>query len=198
MNKQIVLVIGGPGKSGSSTIAKMLAEYFQVQRVYGGQLFREEAERNGFFSVNDYLKNTSQKQLEELDRFVDEKLRVHARTSSAVIESKVFAALATIENIPCTYKIWVEARLEVRVERALNKQGIKNPILKWPKRYLIKKSLVSRYEIDKNRYKRLYGIEYDQPEKYNNLVIDNSDQTPEETFNLIIKSLKDAGINTER
>jgi len=47
------------------------------------------------------------------------------------------------------------------------------------------------------RYKKLYNIDYDEPEKYNDLVIDNSNQTPEETFNLIVNYLKDAGIKKE-
>jgi cytidylate kinase len=52
--------------------------------------------------------------------------------------------------------------------------------------------------MDKKRYKELYDIDYDHPEKYNDLVIDNSDQTPDQTFNLIINFLKDAGIKKNR
>jgi cytidylate kinase len=40
----------------------------------------------------------------------------------------------------------------------------------------------------------MYGFNYDNPEEYNDLVIDSSDQNPDQTFNLIINFLKDAGI----
>jgi predicted cytidylate kinase len=194
MNKRIVLVIGGPGKSGSSTIGKMLSEYFKIERIYGGQFFREEARRDGFTSVNDFLEEMPKDEIEKLDIIVDKKLREKARRGSVLIESKTFAGIATNEKILCSAKIWLDAELDVRTERAVEKLDIKNPILRSVKKFKIKRELLLRYKIDKQRYKKLYDIDYDNPEKYNDLVIDNSNQTPEETFNLIIKYLEDAGI----
>lgn len=197
MNKQFVLVIGGPGKSGSSTIGKMLAEHFNVDRIYGGKFFREEAKKDGFSSVKDFLEEMPQDEIERLDIEVDNKLREYAKRGSVLIESKTFAAIATIENIPCSSKIWLDADLNVRVERAVKKEQIENPIYRSIRRFQIRRELVNRYKIDKQRYKKLYGIDYENPKKYNDLVIDNSKQTPEETFNLIINFLKDAGIKKE-
>jgi len=194
MNKQLLLVIGGPGKSGSSTIGKMLAENFNVERIYGGQFFREEAQKEGFVSVNDFLEEMPEEEIERLDISVDEKLRKYAKRGSVLIESKTFAGIATKENISCTAKIWLDADLKVRAQRAVDKQDIKNPIFKAFRRYKMKRDLLLRYKIDKQRYKKLYGIDYDHPGKYNDLVVNNSNQTPEETFNLIINFLKDAGI----
>jgi len=186
MDKQIVLVIGGPGKSGSTTIAKMLTAYFRIERVYGGELFR-----NG---LKDLYKNTSIEEMKILDKKVDSKLKEYARKGNILIESKTFAGIATNENIQCSAKIWITADLNTRVKRAVEKESITNPLVKWLRRKQIKKDLISRYENDKMRYKELYSIDYDHPEKYNDLVIDNSGQTPDQTFNLIINFLKDAGI----
>ncbi|KUK77049.1 MAG: Cytidylate kinase [candidate division WS6 bacterium 34_10] len=197
MNKQFVLVIGGPGKSGSSTIGKMLAEHFNVDRIYGGKFFREEAKKDGFSSVKDFLEEMPQDEIERLDIEVDNKLREYAKRGSVLIESKTFAAIATIENIPCSSKIWLDADLNVRVERAVKKEQIENPIYRSIRRFQIRRELVNRYKIDKQRYKKLYGIDYENPKKYNDLVIDNSKQSPEETFNLIVNFLKDAGIKKE-
>jgi cytidylate kinase len=197
MNKQFVLVIGGPGKSGSSTIGKMLAEHFNVERIYGGKFFREEAKSDGFSSVKDFLEEMPKDEIKRLDIKVDEKLREFAKKGSVLIESKTFAAIATKEDIPCTAKIWLDADLEVRVQRAVEKENIENPIHRAIRRFQIRRELSGRHRIDKERYKKLYGIDYDNPEKYNDLVIDNSKQTPEETFNLIINFLKDAGIKKE-
>ena len=194
MDKQLVLVIGGPGKSGSSTIAKMLADYFGVKRVYGGRFFREEAKKKGFQSYNDFLEKMPRKEIEAMDRFFDYKLRDYAKRGSVVIESKTFAGIATKEDISCSSKIWLDARLDVRVQRAIDKEGIKSPITRYIRESKMKRDLVLRYRIDGERYKKLYDKDYDHPEKYNNLVIDNSNQTPGETFNLIINFLKDAGV----
>jgi predicted cytidylate kinase len=194
MNKHIVLVIGGPGKSGSSTIARMLSGHFNLERVYGGKFFRVEAKRRGFKSVDEFLKKASKEDIEKLDNVVDNKLRDLAKEGSVVIESKVFAALATQEDISCSAKIWIDADIDVRAKRGVDKEDIKNPIAKWFRRREIREELLSRYVIDSQRYKELYGIDYEHPEKYNDLVIDNSDQTPDQTFNLILDFLKNAGI----
>ena len=107
MDKQIVLVIGGPGKSGSTTIAKMLSEYFQLEMVSGGLLFRREAKRKGFNSLEEYLSEMSNKEILEFDKVVDNKLREYAKHGNILIESKVFAGIATKENIYCSAKIWL-------------------------------------------------------------------------------------------
>ncbi len=193
MNKQIVLVLGGPGKSGSSTIAKMLSEHFNLERIYGGSFFREEAKRRGFKSLDEFLKNVPQKEVERLDNIVDNKLRKFAREGGVIIESKVFAALATQEAIPCSAKIWIDADVDIRAERGVDKASKKNPIVKWFKKRKIKRELQSRYVIDSERYGDLYNIDYEHPEKYYDLVINNSGQTPDQTFNLILDFLKDAG-----
>jgi cytidylate kinase len=198
MSKQIVLVVGGPGKSGSTTIAKMLAEYFDIERINGGKFCREEAKAQGYEDYEDFLKESSDEVIHQTDVKVDEKLRRTALRGSVLIESKIFAAIATKEDIPCSAKIWLDADLDTRVERALAKEKISNPIARWFKKREIKNDLIFRYEVDKVRYEHLYNIEYDHPEKYNDLVIDNSDQTVDQTFNLIINFLKDAGIKKQR
>jgi predicted cytidylate kinase len=194
MNKQIVLVIGGPGKSGSTTIAEMLAKHFGLKRIYGGRLIREVASKKGYKDLDDYLKNEDPEEIKKFDKLVDQKLRNVARSGDVVIESKIFAAIATKEKIPCSAKIWLDADMDVRVQRALEKEGIKNPVARWIRKIQIKKDLITRYKIDKERYEALYGIDYDSPEKYNDLVIDNSDQSVDQTFNLIVNFLENAGI----
>jgi cytidylate kinase len=52
---------------------------------------------------------------------------------------------------------------------------------------------MQRYSNDKNRYKKLYNIDYDNEEKYNDIVIDTSKMNASETFNLILKLIKEGG-----
>jgi predicted cytidylate kinase len=197
MNKQIVLVIGGPGKSGSTTIAKMLARHFDLERIYGGSLVRKEAVNKGYDSLDDYLQDNKLEGIKKFDKLVDRKLRRVAREGNVIIESKIFAAIATKEDILCSAKIWLDADIDVRVQRALEKEGVNNPIAKWIRRIQIKKDLISRYKIDRERYEVLYDIDYESPKKYNDLVIDNSDQSVDQTFSLIMNFLQNAGITKE-
>jgi len=83
--------------------------------------------------------------------------------------------------------------LNVRAQRTLLKQGIK-PGLKSFHRYLEARSnLKNRYRIDAMRYSSLYGINYDKPEEYNDIIIDSSNLNEKETFDLILKYIKDGG-----
>jgi cytidylate kinase len=165
-----------------------------MERVHGGKLFREEAKNKGYSSLEDYYRNAKIDEVKELDKEVDTRLIELAKKGNIIIESKIFAAIATKENIPCSAKIWLDSNLNTRVHRAVEKENISNPIAKWIRKRQIRKDLILRYEIDKVRYKEMYGFNYDNPEEYNDLVIDSSDQNPDQTFNLIINFLKDAGI----
>lgn len=190
MNKQMVLVVGGPGGSGSSTISKMLSEHFSLRRLYGGDFFRREAGKRGFTQIEDFLNSVSIEEIKELDKSVDETLREYARKGGVLIESKVFAGIATKEDIECDAKIWLNASLDVRTERTLGKENVCNFIQKFLRRREIKKNLKKRYEFDRKRYKDIYDLDYDKQEKYNDLVVNSSEQTPEQTFNFILEFLK--------
>jgi cytidylate kinase len=194
MNKQMVLVIGGPGSSGSSTISKRLAEHFNIERVYGGSYFRDEAQSKGYASLESFYSQVSENMVKEIDAKVDDHFRELAKRGNVLIESKIFAALATKENIPCSAKIWITASLDVRVKRALGKEKILNPLNKLFRRAQITKDLQDRWAYDSKRYKELYDLDYSEQERYNDLVIDSSNQTVKETFNTVINFLKEKGL----
>ncbi|HCC68082.1 TPA: hypothetical protein DEP90_02675 [Patescibacteria group bacterium] len=189
MNDQMVLVVGGPGGSGSSTIAKRLAKYFNIKRIYGGEYFRKEAKSRGFDSLEAFYKRAKEEDIKKIDQRVDNHFRDLAKKGGVLIESKIFSGIATKEKISCTSKIWITASLDVRVERVLGKEKIRGFLRKWFRRREIINDLTKRYEYDKERYHDLYGIDYDSPNKYNDLVIDSSHQVPDETFSLIINFL---------
>ena len=54
LEKIYLFVIGGPGGSGSSTIAKMFAKYFGMERVYGGDLMRRLVKDKGYENFEDF------------------------------------------------------------------------------------------------------------------------------------------------
>lgn len=177
-----LFVVGGPGGSGSTTISKMLSRHFNLRHVYGGQFMREFAKSKGFESIEEFVKNTTDEEIFEYDKKIDEKLKRLAFSKDILIESKIFSALCTKYRINTTVKIWLDASIEERARRkSLSGGSIEQ----------IKRDLSERYENDKERYKELYNIDYDSPKKYNDIVIDISNMNEHQTFNLIIKLIED-------
>lgn len=192
----MLVVIGGPGGSGSSTISKLVAEKYNLTHHYAGGIFRELARENGHESVKDFLAMVEAKKGNDYDLEVDNRMIKASQSPNVLIEAKSFAALATMKNIPCTAKIWITADVDTRVRRVLAKKeilGFGKPVTK----NLIniyeeeKKNLLERQDINSKRLNFLYGIEYERPELYNDMVVDSSNQSVEETFNLICKKIEE-------
>lgn len=191
-----LIVIGGPGGSGSSTISKLIAEKYGLTRYYAGGMFREIAKEKGYADVKDFLADVEAKKGNDYDLEIDNRLIKVSQTPNVLIEAKAFAALATMRNIPCTVKVWLTADVETRVKRVLARKEILEygkPIPDNLKQAYEKekKNLLDRQEINSKRLNFLYGIEYAKQELYNDIVIDSSNQTVEETFNLICKKIEE-------
>jgi cytidylate kinase len=193
-----LFVVGGPGGTGSSTIARMLAVRYGLHYIYGGQFMRNIAKEKGFASVEDFLQSLEgSSDRYQYDRMIDEKLLKMSYKPNVLIDSKVFAALATVNRIPCTVRVWLTSDVETRVRRTLNKMrklDLKNSLEKTDPLYReTMEDLMKRYSNDKNRYQKLYGVDYDKPNVYNDIVIDSSKLDAHQTFNLIIKKIEDGG-----
>ncbi len=189
--KKIVIAVGGPGGSGITTISKMIEEYYEIKHVYAGDLFRKAAKEKEIERFEEFLQQIS-KGGNSLDLEIDTLLEEYANKGDIVIDSKIFGALAKVKNIPCNVSIWLDAKLNVKVKRHLDKENLKG--LKRFKRYFeIRHNLKKRYRIDKEKYWRLYKIKYDKPELYYDIVLDTSNMNELETFDLILKKIKDGG-----
>lgn len=192
----LLIVIGGPGGSGSSTISKMLSDYFNIPRIYAGDLFREEAKEQDYKSFEEFLQDISNGG-NSLDLEIDNLLSEYAKMGNVLIESKIFGALIKERDIPHTVTIWIDANLNTRVDRQLKKEGASG-FKKILKKWSIKKKLKKRYSIDKEKYMRLYNIHYDKPQKYYDIVLDTSRLNEVDTFNLILEELKNGGYIKDR
>ncbi len=191
--KDYVLVFGGPGASGCSTIAKMFARYFDLEYVYGGELMRKKVKEMGYEDLEDFLTKEREEEIFKIDREIDTYLRKKASKGGVVIDSKIFAGLASLEGIPCTAKVWIHASLYRRAIRSVSKL----PDLSIGGKVKVFLSAVidlqKRQKTDAKRYKDLYGIEYNDPLLYNDLVIDSTNIDEKQTFDLILERLKDGG-----
>jgi cytidylate kinase len=54
----------------------------------------------------------------------------------------------------------------------------------------IRADLVERYASDKKRFLELYDIEFENPRKYNDIVVNSSKQNAMETFEFILRLIE--------
>lgn len=193
----LLFVVGGPGSSGSSTISKMLADIFSLRRVYGGGFFRDVVRDLGYLNLEEAYVENSLENLEGIDMEVDRVLREESKKKDIIIDSKIFAALATQEDIPCTVKIWLDSSLHVRTLRCLHKEEISNIFKKIIRYFKIRKDLENRFRLDGERYQKIYDVDYFHPEKYYDLVLDTSHLDEKETVDLILEEIKNGGYITK-
>ncbi len=189
--RKLVIAVGGPGGSGITTISKMLGKHFKLKHIYAGDLFRKAAKEKEIEYFEEFLQQIS-KGGNSLDLEIDGMLEEYGKKGNVVIDSKVYGALAKVKGLNCNVSIWLDAKLDTKVKRHLNKENIRG--LKKLNRYFeIKKRLKKRFRIDKEKYWRLYRVRYDKPELYYNIVLDTSNMNEIETFNLILEKIKDGG-----
>lgn len=193
-----LFVVGGPGGSGSSTIAKLLARHFGLHYVYGGALMREYVQKYGYDDLSKFLQSDDFANTKgELDQIVDWKILKASNWNDVLIDSKVFAGIATNLQISCTVKLWLNCSLHTRVRRTLHKDrkiDLSKKLPRYSEIYKITQiKLRDRYYQDKYRYKKLYGIEYDKPEKYNDIVLDTSHLNEGATMQLILDRIERGG-----
>jgi predicted cytidylate kinase len=190
-NNDILIIIGGPGGSGSSTIAEMLSKHLKIPRIYAGDMYREKAKEEDMENFEQFLEEISGGG-NSLDLEIDTMLTEYALKGNILIESKIFGAIAKTRGLLTTATIWLTADINTRARRKLENEkvtGIKR-ILKF---FSIKSSLKRRFNIDREKYKRLYDIKYEQPSLYYDIVLDTSKLNEVETFNLILEKLNDGG-----
>ncbi len=180
-----LVVVGGPGGSGASTIAKKLAQHFSLSYFYGGKLMRDLAQKHGFESLTKFLESeVFEKNHLRFDSLIDEKLFEKSFSRDILIDSKIFAALATKHEIPCTVKIWIDADIDVRAQRTKGKKITDLTLDE------IRHNLEKRFENDKRRFMDLYGIEFENQRKYNDIMVNSSHQNEVETFEFILKLIE--------
>lgn len=191
-SKGYLLVVGGPGGSGCSVISRMLAKHFNLRLVYAGKFFRDAVKKRGYEDFEDFYTGSNKESLLDIDREVDRYLIQESNGKDLIFDSKAFAGISHIKDIPCTVKIWLTASLHVRTLRHMGKQDLTGK--GFLKKFVIyikeRRNLKKRWRSDKERYLKLYGIDYTKPQLYNDIVIDSSHMNEEETFNLILKKLE--------
>ncbi|MFH1547206.1 MAG: hypothetical protein ABIC57_01850 [bacterium] len=178
-----LIVIGGPGGSGSSTISKMFSRKWYLHRLYGGDLIRKKA---GYQVVEEFIKSDL-KDNEKIDMEVDEYLLKMSFQKNILIEIKVFAALSLIRYIHTTLKIWLHADVETSVRRIFERENWNIEEGRFQEEV---SKLKQRRQNDVDRYMKIYKVDISTPEKYNDIMLDTSKLDVYNTGKAIIDKIK--------
>jgi cytidylate kinase len=191
--KKIVVCISGMAGTGKSTLAKKLAEKYNLRYFSGGDALKELAKEEGYDSSSrgwwespeglSFLE-TRQKNL-EFDKAVDDKLLEYARQGNVLLDSWTMAWL-----LKTGFKIWLVASVEKRTERIAKRDKIPT---KEASRVLKEKEART-----KTIYKKLYGFTIGEDFEPFDLVVDTNNLTAGEVFqvlcmvmdNVILKSAR--------
>lgn len=135
-----ITVSGLPG-SGTTTISKLLAEYYELELISSGEIFRRMAKERGL-TLSEFG-NMAEKD-PSIDLAIDKNQRAIIRCQDKlVLESRLAGHMAS--GVPNVLKIWIKAPLPVRVKRIQKREKSASFDEEFKKTVLREKSEALRY-----------------------------------------------------
>ncbi|WP_457548744.1 (d)CMP kinase [Archaeoglobus sp.] len=166
-----ITVSGLPG-SGTTTVAKLLAEKLGWKLISAGEVFRKLAIERGMTleEFSQFAENNP-----EIDIYIDKMQRELAeREENVVVEGRLSGWM-----IKDAFKVWIYADPEIRYERIARREGIELSRARVETR--------RREELERRRYKKFYSIDIDDISIYH-LAINSGSFKPEEIVEIILKA----------
>ncbi len=170
-----VITVSGPHGTGKSTYAKALARAFALRYVSAGELFRDLAKERkmSLESFSSLAANDP-----AIDKLIDERTKTEAKKGGVVIDAQLGAWMVKdLANI----KLLMVAPDEIRFKRIAERDGA--PVS------TAKKETIAREQIQKQRYKKYYGIDVDELSVYD-LKIDTSLYPLNKTESVVIEAVR--------
>ncbi|NNL58029.1 MAG: AAA family ATPase [Nitrosopumilus sp.] len=179
------IVISGPPAVGKTTVAKGLAEEFQLQYLSGGDVLKAMAKEQGFDSDGDDWWDTEDgmkflKQREEnseFDKKLDEKLMALFDQGSMVITSYTLPWL--VKN---GIKIWLEGSHASSTKRMQSRDNMSSE-----EAYEITKR---RFDRNKALYKKLYNFDFGDDTSVFDLIINTDHLTAQQVIDVTKETVR--------
>lgn len=159
----LVTISGLPG-SGTTTISRLVATGLEIERVPGGEVFRQMATEAGM-TLAEFGAHAHGRP--EIDRELDDRLLARAVAGGCVVESRLAGWLATRAGLTAV-RVWVDCDDEVRAARVADRDGTT------PSRARLDNA--ERARVERLRYQSVYGLDLDDRSVYD-LVLDSGDTT---------------------
>ena len=170
----VLITVGGPPGSGTSTLCRLLMERTNLRYIYAGQLFRDQAMERGMT-----LMEFSTLCLEDpsIDRKLDDVMLEEARAGEAILEGRMIGPLCA-KNAIASLKVYVDADPVERARRVMERDGgtLEDVV----------RTMEMREDLEKKRYVRYYGIDPTDTSWYD-IVIDSTHHRPEQVLEIVMK-----------
>lgn len=181
MKKKIITLGGMPG-SGKSSTAKRLAEELGYRHFSSGDFLRKVAQSHNW-SIDELIQAAQSDPA--FDHEVDELIRQTAEESDLIIDSRL-----AFHWIPEGFKVFLALQPRTAAERTFAQIQTEGRIGQTATSVEeIHQKLLSRIEIDKNRYSKYYGVSY-LDESHYDLVVDTAQHPLEEVVKIILEKYR--------
>ncbi len=176
--KMVLITVGGPPGSGTSTVCRILSERTGFKYVYAGEIFRNLA-RERDLSLLEFGRICENDP--EIDRTLDERMLELARSGeNMILEGRMIGPLCKMENI-VSLKVFIYADKELRARRLMERDGgVLGEVIE---------NMGKRELSERKRYEDFYGVDPEDHVHYD-IVIDSSKLTPEDEVDLIVGRLE--------
>jgi len=172
------ITISGMIGSGKTTVCRMLGDMLGYRTVISGLVFREMAKELGM-SLEEF--GDLAEQDPKYDRLIDQRLLDVAKSEDNVIlEGRLAGQMLRRNSIPA-FCIFLDAPLEVRVERVSGREGVDMRAAMDEMR--------SREASEVLRYRKFYDIDVTDRSIYD-MVIDTGSLTPEQVVESIVSRIR--------
>lgn len=166
--KYTSIIVAGPIASGTSTAAKNAAKKLNLVHHSAGDFFRQYALDNNI-PLHD-----KEQMPDDLDQKVDSDLTALAKNGGVSIDGDYIGYFT--RDLPNVLKVLITCDYKERIKRALSRKSTHSETEEQIK--------LREAGLDK-KFRRLYADEDFQNPKFFNLVIDNTNLTPEEVADKI-------------
>ncbi|AKB79681.1 Cytidylate kinase [Methanosarcina horonobensis HB-1 = JCM 15518] len=167
-----ITVSGLPG-SGTTTLSKLLAEYYELELVSSGEIFRKMARERGM-SLSEFGALAERDAFIDLDIDKNQKAIIHSQ-DNIILESRLAGHMA--EGRPNVLKVWIKAPMLTRVKRIQRREKS----ISFDEEL---KKTVEREKSEALRYKNYYGIDIADLSIYD-IVIDSEKWNQYQTLDIL-------------
>ena len=169
-----ITISGLPG-SGTTTVAKIVAERLNLKLISAGEIFRQIAAKKGM-TLEEFSKYAEENP--EIDMLIDKTQRELAeKEKDVVVEGRLSGWMIKDADL----KVWLFADAEIRYQRIAKREGKDLSV--------VKRETKEREEIEKRRYQKFYNINLDDWSIYD-LIINSGKFSAEKIAEIIIEAIK--------